>query len=68
MPQTKLQLEDILAIPADTAICASAKAGIGIDDILEAIVARIPAPKATGAPSIVPVQTRSPGTQPDTTR
>jgi GTP-binding protein LepA len=49
---TKQQLEDILAIPADTAILASAKAGIGIDDILEAIVARIPAPKPTGERSL----------------
>jgi GTP-binding protein LepA len=48
----KTQLEDILAIPAETAILASAKEGIGIEDILEAIVARIPAPKATGAPSL----------------
>src|SRR5271166_2041643 len=47
----KTQLEDILAIPADSAVLASAKEGIGIDDILEAIVARIPAPKATGAVS-----------------
>ena len=36
---TKTQLEDILAIPADTAILASAKEGIGIEEILEAIVA-----------------------------
>src|SRR5256714_8714402 len=50
--QTKIQLEDILAIPADSAILASAKEGIGIDDILEAIIARIPAPKPTGAPSL----------------
>ncbi len=49
---TKQQLEDILAIPADTAILASAKAGIGIDDILEAIVHRIPAPKPTGERSL----------------
>jgi len=49
---TKQQLEDILAIPADTAILASAKAGIGIEDILEAIVARIPAPKPTGDRSL----------------
>src|SRR5476651_1921421 len=48
----KTQMEDILAIPADTAILASAKEGIGIEDILEAIVARIPAPKPTGAPSM----------------
>jgi len=47
--QARQQLEDILAIPAETAILASAKEGIGIDDILEAIVARIPAPKPTGA-------------------
>src|SRR2546426_293092 len=50
--ETKQQLEDILAIPADTAILASAKEGIGIDDILEAIVARIPAPQPTGAKSL----------------
>jgi GTP-binding protein LepA len=48
----KQQLEDILAIPAETAILASAKEGIGIEDILEAIVERIPAPKPTGAPSL----------------
>src|SRR5207237_8596508 len=52
IPRAKTQLEDILAIPADTAILASAKEGIGIDDILEAIVARIPPPKPTGAPSV----------------
>ncbi len=49
---TKTQLEDILAIPADSAILASAKEGIGIDEILEAIVARIPAPKPTGERSL----------------
>ena len=40
----KRQLEDILAIPAEEAILASAKAGIGIQDILEAVVERIPHP------------------------
>jgi GTP-binding protein LepA len=49
---SKAQLEDILAIPAETAVLASAKEGIGIEDILEAIVERIPAPKPTGAPSL----------------
>src|ERR1700691_4801228 len=48
----KTQLEDILAIPAETAISASAKEGIGIEDILEAIVERIPAPKPTGEASL----------------
>jgi GTP-binding protein LepA len=52
VPQTKQQLEDILAIPGDTAIAASAKEGIGIEEILEAIVARVPPPKPTGAPSL----------------
>ena len=40
------QLEDILAIPAEEAIPASAKLGTGIEDILEAIVERVPAPSA----------------------
>ncbi|HNR71797.1 MAG TPA: translation elongation factor 4 [Verrucomicrobiota bacterium] len=50
--QAKRQLEDILAIAGDSAILASAKEGIGIEQILEAIVERIPAPKPTGAPSL----------------
>lgn len=44
IPIVKKQLEDILAIPADEAILASAKTGIGIDEILEGIVHRIPPP------------------------
>jgi len=39
------QLEDILTIPAEEAILASGKAGIGIQDILEAVVQRVPAPR-----------------------
>lgn len=46
IPSVKKQVEDILAIPADEAVLASAKAGIGIIDILEAIVTRVPPPKA----------------------
>ncbi|MFZ0712014.1 MAG: translation elongation factor 4 [Terrimicrobiaceae bacterium] len=46
IPTVKRQLEDILAIPADEAIEASAKVGIGITEILEAIVHRIPPPQA----------------------
>src|SRR5579864_443306 len=52
IPLAKMQMEDILAIPADSAILASAKEGIGIEEILEAIVHRIPAPKPTGAPTL----------------
>lgn len=44
------QLEDVLAIPREEAILASAKSGIGIDDILSAIVDRIPAPKQQEIP------------------
>ena len=40
----KKQLEDVLSIPAEEAILASAKNGIGIDDILESIIERIPSP------------------------
>ena len=50
--QAKVQLEDILAIPGDSAILASAKEGIGIEDILEAIVARVPPPKSSGVKSM----------------
>jgi GTP-binding protein LepA len=45
IPTVKKQLEDILTISADEAILASAKTGLGIEDILEAIVHRVPAPK-----------------------
>ncbi|MFL5725133.1 MAG: translation elongation factor 4 [Chloroflexota bacterium] len=39
------ELENVLAIPREEVILASAKDGTGVPDILEAIVARIPAPK-----------------------
>ncbi len=39
------QLEDILMIPGDEAILASGKSGIGIEDILEAIVKNVPPPR-----------------------
>ena len=43
------ELENVLAIPREEVILASAKEGRGVAEILEAIVARIPAPK--GDPS-----------------
>jgi GTP-binding protein LepA len=46
LDNVKKQLEEILAIPAEEAIAASAKAGIGIEEILEAVVERIPPPPA----------------------
>ncbi len=45
IPTVKRQLEEILSIPGEEAILASAKAGIGIEDILEAVIARIPPPR-----------------------
>ncbi|MCE3271098.1 MAG: lepA [Ramlibacter sp.] len=41
----KAEIEDVIGIDATDAIPCSAKTGMGIDDILEAIVARIPAPR-----------------------
>jgi GTP-binding protein LepA len=39
------EIEDIVGIPAQDAVRASAKTGIGITDILEAVIERIPPPK-----------------------
>ncbi|QHI98036.1 elongation factor 4 [Xylophilus rhododendri] len=41
----KAEIEDVIGIDATDAIPCSAKTGMGIDEILEAIVAKIPAPK-----------------------
>lgn len=43
--RVKEQIEDVIGIDTSDAILASAKSGIGIEDILEAIVGRLPAPK-----------------------
>jgi GTP-binding protein LepA len=49
---TRHQIEEIIGLDASDAILTSAKEGVGIDDVLEAIVARIPAPKATGEDAV----------------
>ena len=41
------QIEDVIGIDASDAVHVSAKTGIGIHDVLEAIVTRLPPPKAT---------------------
>ncbi len=39
------EIEDVIGIDAEHAIACSAKTGEGIDDILEAVIARMPSPK-----------------------
>ena len=41
----KAEIEDVIGIDATDAIPCSAKTGMGIDEILEAIVAKVPAPR-----------------------
>ncbi|MES2186888.1 MAG: translation elongation factor 4 [Pseudomonadota bacterium] len=41
----KAEIEDVIGIDATNAIPCSAKTGMGVEDILEAVVARIPAPR-----------------------
>ena len=49
--RVKKQIEDVIGIEAGDAILASAKQGLGIQEILAAIIERIPAPRGeTGAP------------------
>ena len=43
------EIEDVIGIDATDAIACSAKTGMGVDDILEAVVARIPAPRGNPA-------------------
>ena len=45
-PETaKAEVEDVIGIDASEAIPCSAKTGMGVDEILEAIVAKVPAPR-----------------------
>ena len=45
--RVKAQIEDVIGLPADNALAVSAKTGLGIEDVLEAVVTELPAP--TGA-------------------
>jgi len=46
IPEVKKQVEEILAISMDQCLMVSAKTGQGVEDLLEAIVERIPAPRS----------------------
>ncbi len=43
--RVKKQIEDVIGLDASDAVLISAKTGLGIDDVLEAIVTRLPSPK-----------------------
>lgn len=43
--RAKAEVEEVIGIDASEAIACSAKTGMGVDDILEAVVARVPPPK-----------------------
>ncbi len=42
--RVRVEIEEIIGIDAQEAVCASAKTGLGIDEILEQIITRIPPP------------------------
>jgi len=45
----RAEIEDVIGIDASEAIACSAKTGLGVEDILEAIVAQVPAPQGDAA-------------------
>ncbi|HEX4273425.1 MAG TPA: translation elongation factor 4, partial [Rhizomicrobium sp.] len=45
--RVKTQIEDVIGIDASDAVPISAKTGLNIDQVLEAVVTRLPAPKGT---------------------
>jgi len=47
--RVRSQIEDVIGLDASDAILTSAKTGLGIHDVLEAIVTRLPAPKGDEA-------------------
>ncbi len=49
IPSVKHQIDHDLGLDSEDAVCVSAKTGVGIDDLLEAIVTKFPCP--TGDPS-----------------
>jgi len=50
--KVKAQIEDVIGLDASDAVLISAKTGIGIGDVLEAIVTRLPPPKGDRAATL----------------
>ncbi len=48
--QVKIDIEQVLGIPKEECLECSAKTGLGVEAILEAVVARVPAPKGNPEP------------------
>lgn len=48
----KHQIEEVLGLPVDDALLISAKQGIGVDDVLDAMVRQVPPPKGSSDASL----------------
>lgn len=45
IPETRKQIKEVLGVDADECLLVSAKTGLGVEELLEAIVARVPPPQ-----------------------
>ncbi|HCZ47661.1 MAG TPA: elongation factor 4, partial [Gammaproteobacteria bacterium] len=47
--RVKREIEEIVGIDAEDAVCVSAKTGLGVDELLEALITRVPPPQGDDA-------------------